>query len=142
MWKVKIDPFGLARFGFRPLAGLESEYEKPDGTSNHHIAHEQLWFDDNPDKNVGFFGQNVCGKDGDVRSDGNYNRSDYDFTGQVYDDDIMRQALNNIRNKWNDSTYCVTGNNCQHFADALREEYKKIVKPPTCRMTRRGMRCY
>ncbi|WP_276324922.1 hypothetical protein [Photobacterium halotolerans] len=109
-----IDPLGLARFGFRPLGGDESYYNSngiPDGSSNHHRAHEQLWFNDNPAENVGFFagdgsgnGAAICGEAGDVRSDDDYNRNDYDFFGPVYDDNLMRQALDNIRGDWDNNT--------------------------------------
>jgi RHS repeat-associated protein len=146
-----VDSLGLARFGFRPLGGDEAYYDSnntPDGSSNHHRAHEQLWFDDNPNENAGFFagdgdgnGPAICGEDGDVRSDGGFNRNDYDFFGPVYDDDIMRQALDNTRNDWNNTTYCVAGRNCQHFSDTLRQEYDRLKNPLTCRMTRRGRRC-
>jgi len=146
-----VDPLGLARFGFRPLGGDEAYYNShntPSGSSNHHRAHEQLWFDDNPNENFGFFagdgngnGPAICGEDGDVRSDNGYNRNDYDFFGDVYDDVLMRQARDNIRTDWNGNTYCVAGRNCQHFSDVLRQEYDRLANPPTCRMTRRGMRC-
>jgi RHS repeat-associated protein len=146
-----VDPLGLARFGFRPLERDEIYYDShnaPDGNSNHHRAHEQLWFDDNPNENVGFFagdgsgnGPALCGEDGDVRSDSSNGRNDYDFFGPVYDDDLMRQAVNNIRNDWDNKTYCVVGRNCQHFSDVLRQEYDRLLNPSICRMTRRGMRC-
>ncbi|UAW96913.1 hypothetical protein KEM63_08640 [Halopseudomonas nanhaiensis] len=143
-----LDPLGLARFGFRPLEGQEQLYDAPDGSSNHHFAHEQLWFDDIPNENVGFFsgdgegfGPVVCGEFGNVRSDEGHTRDEYDFIGPTYDDDIMRQALNNIRDDWNGSTYCLAGRNCQHFSEALRVEYDRIINPPQCRMTRRGLRC-
>jgi RHS repeat-associated protein len=146
-----VDPLGLARFGFRPLGGDEAYYNShstPDGSSNHHRAHEQLWFDDNPNENVGFFagdgngnGPAICGEDGDVRSENGYDRSDYDFFGPVYDDNLMRQASDNIRGDWDNNTYCVAGMNCQHFSDALRQEYDRLANPPACRMTRSGMRC-
>jgi RHS repeat-associated protein len=38
-----VDPLGLARFGFRPLGGDEpycNSHNTPDGSSNHHRAHE------------------------------------------------------------------------------------------------------
>jgi len=38
----------------------------------------------------------------------------------------MRQAVNNIRSRWDKGNYCVVGNNCQDFADALRQEYVNI----------------
>ena len=143
-----IDPYGLARFGFRPLAGLEDQYDKPDGSSNHHVAHEQLWFDDDPKDNIGFFagdgngaGPAICGESGDVRSDIGHSRDEYDFFGPVYDDKTMRQALKNIKSNWDGSSYCLTGSNCQHFADALRKEYDRIMNPPRCRSTPRGIRC-
>jgi RHS repeat-associated protein len=134
-----IDPNGLARFGFRPLAGDESYYFShiiPDGNGNHHRAHEQLWFDDNPRENVGFFagdgngsGLAICGEDGDVRSDRGHGRFEYDFIGPVYDDNLMREALDNIRNSWDSTNYCLAGRNCQHFSDALRDEYSRLRRP-------------
>jgi len=52
----------------------------------------------------------------------------------------MRQALDNVRGDWDNNTYCVAGRNCQHFSDALRQEYDRLENPPVYRMTRRGMR--
>jgi RHS repeat-associated protein len=146
-----IDPLGLARFGFRPLSVFEQAYNEanpPSGRSNIHIAHEQLWFDDNPNENVGFFGGDgngaglaVCGEAGDVRPDTGFSREDYDFVGPVYDDNLMRQALTNIRDDFDSTTYCLFGRNCQDFADSLRREYQRLANPPVCRLTRRGWRC-
>jgi RHS repeat-associated protein len=145
------DLYGLARFGFRPLAGDDIYYIShfiPDGSGNHHRAHEQLWFDDNPNENVGFFagdgnaaGPAICGEDGDVRIDNGHSRFEYDFIGPVYDDNLMRQALAHIRNNWDDKIYCLAGRNCQHFSDALRKEYSKLESSSSCRLTRRGMVC-
>jgi len=145
------DPLGLARFAFRPLDGDGPYYNSnpvPSGVSNHHRAHEQLWFDDNRNENIGFFagdgsglGPQLCGEDGEVRPDVNHTRNEYDFFGPVYDDDIMRRALNNVRNNWNGNTYCLAGRNCQHFANRLRREYRNLTNPPKCRITRRGLRC-
>ena len=143
------DPLGLARFGFRPLDKAASLYNAPDGRINHHAAHEQLWFDDIPSDNVGFFqgdgsgkGWAMCGEAGDVRPDIGYTRSDYDFHGRIYDDQIMRQALANVSKNWDfGSPYCLIGRNCQHFSDALRSEYDRLENPPTCRLTSRGTRC-
>lgn len=131
-----MDLLGYARFGYRPLAGLEKRYKKEtvlNTDSNHHIAHEQLWFDDNKKENIGFFSGNgdgfgpaICGEKGNVRSDQGYSREDYDFFGPTYDDSLMRRALKNINNEWESGRYCVVGNNCQHFAEALRNEYERI----------------
>lgn len=128
-----LDPWGLARFAFRPLAGFEKSYVIPDGSSNHHTAHEQLWFDDNPNENVGFFagngdgfGPSVCGESGNVRSDNGHTRSEYDFFGPGYDDAITREALSNIIGGWDNTPYCLAGRNCQHFADDLRREYDRL----------------
>ncbi len=131
-----VDPDGLARFGFRRLDIDRWIYDRndiPSGNSNLHIAHEQLWFDDNPMENAGFFagdgngnGLALCGEDGDVRPDYGHSRDEYDFNGRSYDDDLMREALNNIRDDWNKHPYCIAGRNCQNFADALREEYERL----------------
>jgi hypothetical protein len=148
---VYFDPLGLARFGFRPLDGDEAYYDSnniPDGRGNHCRAHEQLWFDDNPNENAGFFagdgdgnGPAICGEEGYVRSDGGSSRDDYDFFCPVHDDDLMREALDDVRDDWNNRTYCVAGKSCQHFSDKLRLEYDRLANPPTCRMTRGGRRC-
>ncbi|WOB50889.1 hypothetical protein NYR97_05735 [Xanthomonas hydrangeae] len=99
------DPFGLARFGFRPLGDGQDRFgagEAPSGGSNAERAHEQLWFDDNKEENVGFFagtgdgnGFQLCGEKGEVRSDGGRNRNQYTFFGSTYDDSTMRDAVKN-----------------------------------------------
>ena len=76
--------------------------------------------------NIGFFGEKICGAQCSVKKDNEHKRSEYKFSGPIYDDEIMRKAVNNISNKWNESNYCVVGVNCQDFADALRLEYNKI----------------
>ena len=146
-----IDQLGLARFGFRALGGDEAYYnshDTPVGGSNHHRAHKQLWFDDIPIENVGFFsgrgngnGPAICGEEGDVRSDEGNSRRTYDFFGPIYDDRLMREAVYSIHDNWDKNIFCVAGRNCQHFSDALRQEYDRLANPPTCGNTRRGLRC-
>ena len=130
------DPFGLARFGFRYLGDSNrvlSDFRAPDGSLNHHRVHEQLWYDDVPLDNVGFFagdgdglGLSICGEEGDVRTDFGHGRFEYSFYGPVYEDALMRQAVLNIKDSWD--TYCVIGINCQHFADALRTECSRLYE--------------
>jgi RHS repeat-associated protein len=138
-----LDPLGLARFGFRPLGDGSSVLtpgQVPDGSSNIHKVHEQLWFDDYASDNAGFFagtgsrpGFSMCGEQGVVRNDEGHSRSQYSFFGPVYDDGRMRQALENIGPNWVDSSYCLVGRNCQDFADALRAEYSRLLlsEPPS-----------
>ena len=77
--------------------------------------------------NIGFFGDNGnFNKPGVVRPDSGHARGDYIFRGSIYDDAIMRQALQNIEQYWDNSTYNVSGKNCQGFSDALRSEYFRI----------------
>ena len=131
------DPLGLAQFGFRPLGDgntILDPNKVPSGNSNIHKVHEQLWWDDNPNENTGFFagdgggrGWGMCGEEGDVRSDVGHDRQQYSFFGPTYDDDLMRQAPDNISNDWNDRGYCLIGQNCQDFADALRDEYDQLL---------------
>jgi hypothetical protein len=64
---------------------------------------------------------------GTVRADEEkYKKSDFIFRGPIYDDEIMRKALSNIRGLWNARKYHVANNNCQDFADALRREYSRL----------------
>ena len=132
------DPLGLAKFGYRPLGDGMDPFppgKAPSGPSALDLqqAHEQLWFDDDPNENAGFFagdgsrpGLKICGERGEVRSDFGHNRRQYKFFGPTYDDDLMRTALYNILPKWNSSSYCLAGQNCQNFADALRNEYAQL----------------
>lgn len=41
----------------------------------------------------------------------------------------MRKKRNNIKDRWDDTPYCLVGRNCQHFADALRNEYNRLIDP-------------
>lgn len=133
------DPNGLAQFGWRPLgAGTGRLDAAPRVRGNVALAHEHLWFDDDPNDNVGFFagsgersGWSVCGEEGDVRQDFGHTRAQYVFSGPVYDDARMRRALSNIRSEWEDRTYCLVGSNCQSFADALRSEYSRLGRVET-----------
>lgn len=128
------DPDGLAQFGFRPLEDLG--FIPPLGTNpiddyfNTEWIHEQLWFDDNrAPTNVGFFGdQGLFNRPGAVREDNQsgYNRDDYTFRGPIYDDCIMRRAVENIGGNWNGSNCHVVTRNCQDFNDALRQEYARL----------------
>lgn len=122
------DKNGFAQFGTRKLGGVPFQFQNSfTNRLNIDGVHEQLWFDDVPKENIGFFGTSTCGNDnGEVRSDDDAKRQDYKFSGPVYDDKIMRQAVNNIRSRWDNGDYCVVGNNCQDFADALRQEYVNI----------------
>jgi RHS repeat-associated protein len=134
------DPFGLARFCFRPLQGYENLYSAPNSLGGYYVrpAHEQLWFDDGT--NVGFFsGGGVCPVDGEIRDDSDFSIDDYDCVGPEYDDDLMQQALESVRPRWEDSTYCFAGRNCQNFAADLRREYDRLSG--RCRSTPRGRRC-
>ncbi|WP_146095492.1 RHS repeat-associated core domain-containing protein, partial [Xanthomonas theicola] len=129
------DPFGLARFGFRPLGGGQKKFasgESPSGNSNVERAHEQLWFDDKNSENVGFFsgdgngsGFQLCGEKGQVRSDAGHGRGQYTFFGPIYDDATMRMAVENVSKEWAKKSYCLVGQNCQNFADELRKEYMR-----------------
>ncbi len=137
---VSVDPFGLARFGWRPLGSGTGEFRNaPRGNKNYvELAHEQLWFDDDPEDNIGFFqgsgderGLALCGEPGDVRQDFGHARDQFVFTGPRYDDARMRKALANIRKDWQGSRYCLAGHNCQNFANALRAEYQRLVEAET-----------
>lgn len=62
--------------------------------------------------------------DGRVRVDHNYpgNRDSYEISGPSYNDALMRAASANVT----PGGYCLLGNNCQHWADKVRSEYKRL----------------
>jgi RHS repeat-associated protein len=97
-----VDPDGLARFGFRRMHPTYPSFF-PCGNYNHHPVHEQLWFDDNPSDNAGFFpgdrneaGPKYCGEAGDVRSDNGYSRGDCHFLDEIYNLTLMGQKKSSL----------------------------------------------
>jgi len=119
-----IDIFGLARFGKMPLSGLPwipvVSSNTLDDCLNTEVSHEHLFFDDGT--NIGFgpngrFSEDPTGKG-------------YKYDTEHYDDDLMREALNNIV----DGEYSLLGldgkpkNNCQDWCDRLRKEYERLKK--------------
>jgi RHS repeat-associated protein len=118
-----IDKFGLARFGKRPLSGLpwleEASSNWLDDYFNTEVSHEHLFFDDGT--NIGF-------RDNERFSE--KSSEGYRFDNKHYDDDLMREALNNIV----DGEYSLLGldgkpkNNCQDWSDRLRREYERLKK--------------
>ena len=86
------------------------------------IAHEQLFFEDglNP-SNLGFFNDDWGGglQSGE-------NPQLYHMDPQHYDDEVMRQAVQNV----DPGSYKLFGNNCQTYADKLKGEYNRLLKTP------------
>lgn len=124
------DPLGLFQFGTRPLNGLPRSMSL--GNNNIGLLHENGFYDNGGD--VGFFPEGI-------RSDVPGQLNNYSREGPFYDDSIMQQAEQNLRNSgnwlpddpgepWysnaNPNDYDLTLNNCQDFADALREEYRRL----------------
>ena len=115
------DIFGLARFGKRPLSGWpwleEASSNWLDDYFNTEVSHEHLFFDDGT--NIGF-------RDNERFSE--KSSEGYRFDNKHYDDDLMREALNNIV----DGKYSLLGldgkpkNNCQDWCDRLRREYERL----------------
>ncbi|QJB44053.1 putative Ig domain-containing protein [Dolichospermum flos-aquae] len=130
---IYIDPIGFARFYYRPLDGslgtLYPNGRNPlDNYTNTEIGHEQIFYDDGT--NEGYF------DDSKVRPDNPKNLTNYDpsSASKYYDDDLLRQAVKNVKpdpyfgipTPWND--------NCQSWAERVRDEYERLKnqqpKPP------------
>jgi RHS repeat-associated protein len=130
-----MDPWGLFRFGKRPLGSLPRWTMSPSGTLadlwNIQTVHEQGFFEDGSAENIGL------DRSGPLRGE---NPSNYILKGPQYDDDLMREAMQNadfgeyslIGQRWwkfwepgNKRRY---KNNCQDYADRLREEYECLKK--------------
>jgi hypothetical protein len=128
------DPYGLGKFGERPLDS--TPWLKPDGKGdnggfgdkgNIRPYHEHYWADD--DWNRGY-GQNGTFQEPKKR------REDYKFYEPKYDDDLMKEAFDNIKdrpenqgNKYGLCSISPNGqNNCQDFSDLWRKEYERLKK--------------
>lgn len=122
------DPSGLFVFGKRPLSDGKAPWI-PGGSSNPlddyfntEISHEHGFFEDGSGDNIGFspngrFSEDPTGKG-------------YHYDNTHYDDATMREALKNVT----DGDYSLLGgwnkkkNNCQDWADRLRNEYNRIKR--------------
>lgn len=126
------DPWGLAYFANRPLDTVTGRLigvngNKVDDYMNTMTAHEQLFFEDGKAPGtVGFFDDNQVRAD---KSSLKY-QAGHD-TG--WNDCVMRKAVANVK----PTSYCLLGKpgktekyNCQDWADAVRAEYRRLVKDP------------
>ena len=119
-----IDPWGLFQFGARPLSGFSLTLPGPTGLN---LDHEQGFYDSGG--NVGYF-------DSGIGPDAPENLSNYTMFGPYYDDDIIRQAVNNLQNsgEWGPQNYQAPDplnsdfqhHDCQDFAQTLRDEYRRL----------------
>ena len=122
-----LDPVGLAHVGRRPLNG-KSRQGIANALSGFNLPgnidpnHAEMFFDDgkNP-PNIGYGPSGVCSDDANQHP---YTNADDNF----YDDDVMRQALENLKDapEWSADKYNVLTHNCQDFISALIEEYNRI----------------
>ena len=120
------DPLGLFQFATRPLGG--SQYQSP-LWGNNNLWHEHGFFEDGSGDNIGYGPHGMFGDDSELKD------SRYRYFGPHYDDDIMRRAIDHVRNsqRWQPATpffslpsmfdYDLSGHNCQDFADDLRDKY-------------------
>ncbi|MDP3731769.1 MAG: RHS repeat-associated core domain-containing protein, partial [Candidatus Omnitrophota bacterium] len=118
-----VDPLGLFVFGNRSLDGwpwIPGASSNPvDDYFNTEISHEQGFFEDGSNENVGF------GPKGRFSEDAS--KKDYRYDDKHYDDALMREALKNIKDgKY--SNYPWNKNNCQDWAERLRKEYERLKK--------------
>ncbi len=137
-----IDPWGLFRFGYRDLN------RTPKGTrfvpgmispflplildvTNTGIYHEHGFFEDGSHENIGFFGPDSNNNPVGIVQEQNGKQecpSNYSIEPWQYDDNLMRQAINNVASSGNFSPtdYSLFGNNCQDYVSALRKEYDRL----------------
>ena len=131
-----IDPDGNFRFGKRPLrhsktlqiigTAIMLMFAPQDvnietlNTMNMEVVHEHGFYDDS-NKNIGYGDQGYMYKE---------NKKDYKMDDTIYDDVIMNKAIENVKKSGRfdekGKNYKLTGNNCQDFADAMREEYNNL----------------
>lgn len=118
------DPLGCARVGNRKLRGagalllpiaLIPGMVLPMRLTNTFPEHRHIFFDDG--SNIGW------GKEGFFCEDSD---SDYTFKATNYDNDVMKKAVQNIKEEWGKRPYNGITHNCQDFVDAVLAEYEKL----------------
>jgi RHS repeat-associated protein len=122
-----IDPTGLAYFAYRALSGLPwlgpLSDNALDDAMHTAISHEQLFFEDGMSPtNIGFF------NDSTLKTEPN--PQDYHRIPGIYNDCVMRQAVQNVRVE----SYHLIGNNCQDWASSVQDEYKRLMSNPVATM--------
>jgi len=115
------DPYGLFQFGRRALPFIQRGSLTND---NQGIYHEHGFYQDGSGDNVGFFATQYLFGPGEVRPDFSYpaNRNQYIMDPVFYDDARMRRAQSNV----DSGRYNFLDNNCQHYSDKLRREYRRL----------------
>jgi RHS repeat-associated protein len=117
-----VDPLGLFCFGKRPLDFLPESWHGigTDGSTadkgNYELKHEHGFYEDGTGDNVGLF-DNYIKRDEDA--------SKYKLDETYFDDKRMKRAEKSLDP--GDYKLCKWGgksNNCQDYADALRERYR------------------
>jgi RHS repeat-associated protein len=121
------DPLGLLRFGTRPLGSAENKIGFPvGGTLN--AYHEHAFYDDGT--NVGFFAEGI-------RADDPQNFGRYTYGDKYYDDALMKKVEEFLKKTgwftpnqkdpfWKPlkGSYDIVQNNCQDFAQEMRNTYE------------------
>jgi len=84
------------------------------------VVHEHGFYDDS-NKNIGYSKKGIMNRE---------NQKDYKMEDTLYDDVLMNKAIENVKKSGRfdekGKNYKLTGNNCQDFADAMREEYNNL----------------
>lgn len=117
-----IDPWGLFRFGKRPLDFLGGVWLGPfssnpiDDYFNTELSHEHGFFEDSSGENIGLGAKGRFSEDPTNKG--------YRYDDKHYDDALMREALKNLE----DGEFSLLRNNCQDWCDRLRREYERLKK--------------
>lgn len=130
-----VDPWGLFRFGYRPLDSYSTLLPHASwgvgliisgpagslilrGTLNYlniDLYHEAGFYEDGSGDVADFAG---AGRNEDPRR--------YFMRGRHYNDDLMRQAEKNVNEWFKKKPYDKWSHNCQHYCSALRQEYRRL----------------
>ncbi|MGH7228856.1 MAG: RHS repeat domain-containing protein [Nitrospiraceae bacterium] len=120
----RYDPNGLASvearaldfWGIFSLRGTMCAGTSWGGSSCIHGEHWQIYL--NNGQNFGFFDDDA------IRAD----RSNlpHDTLASGYDDDLMKQAVNNVKAGWK-SEFCTATHNCHNFVEAVLMEYYTLL---------------
>ena len=89
------------------------------------LVHEQIFFEDAQGGNIGFFDNSQ------VQADNPTFLNQYTTTITGFDDDLMREAVNNLNNRTRPYDLlgldtCTGKFNCQDWAASVRTEYNRL----------------
>ncbi|MEI8646398.1 RHS repeat-associated core domain-containing protein [Pseudoalteromonas sp. Hal056] len=114
----RIDPLGLAQICKRPLS-FAGDFQTSGATGlDLGVFHEHIFSEDGTGDNWGYTKGGLF--------DDSKNKSKYQCDAKSYDDDLIRDAVNDVKKNYPNDGYNFLTNNCQDFVTDVIKRYGQL----------------